>query len=167
MNMHFLVSLYRQVFKKKVDLEFFTKKYATRNWGAEYIGFIAFTRENLPASFYGVIPCVVLIESEEILAAQSADTMTHENHRNRGLFVQLALKTYELAKEEKIKFIFGFPNKNSYPGFVKLNWQFASERLKLFTLQASQFPYVKVFFRIRVLRVIYNQLINLLLSDET
>ena len=135
--------------------------------GVEHIGFLAFAQDNSPAAFYGVIPCIVQIELTDILTAQSADTMTHENHRNRGLFIQLALKTYELAKENKIKFIFGFPNQNSYPGFVKLGWQFAPEQLKLFTLHATELPYAKVFFKIKVFAVIYNQLIKLFLSHRS
>jgi hypothetical protein len=165
-NIHLLAPLYFQVFKKKVHPAFFIKKYSTGNWGVEHIGFIAFTKENLPAAFYGVIPCTLLIESLEVLAAQSADTMTHENHRNRGLFIQLALKTYELARENNIKFIFGFPNQNSYPGLVKLNWQFSRERLKLFKMKASRFPFAKIFLRIEALSIMYKKAAKRFLSNE-
>ena len=46
-------------------------------------------------------------------------------HRKKGLFIRLVKKTHQLAKDEGIRVIFGFPNKNSYPGFKnKLNWIF-------------------------------------------
>lgn len=62
-------------------------------------------------------------KGKQCLAAQSGDTMTHPAHGGKGLFTTLAKMTYELAKQEGIQFIFGFPNENSYPGFVKrLNW---------------------------------------------
>jgi hypothetical protein len=166
-NMPLLVQLYQQVFKKKATVEFFRKKYATKSFGAEHIGYLAFDKNNFPAAFYGVIPCLFQIGSKDILAAQSADTMTHENHRNRGLFVQLAQKTYELAKANNIKFIFGFPNENSYRGLIKLEWHFVPEKLKLFTLKASWLPYAKVLFKSKLLSNIYHQLTKFLLSDKT
>ncbi|MCA1324321.1 GNAT family N-acetyltransferase [Herbaspirillum sp. alder98] len=101
------------------------KKYDTRAFGAENLGYLAYKQgEKIAAAYYGVFPMRVMLAGKEVLAAQSGDTMTHPDHRGKGLFIALARKTYALAAEEGVKFVFGFPNSNSYPGFVKkLAWQ--------------------------------------------
>jgi hypothetical protein len=48
--------------------------------------------------------------------------MTHSKHRRRNLFYLAGRKTYELAASEGIAFVFGFPNRNSYRGLLKLGW---------------------------------------------
>jgi GNAT superfamily N-acetyltransferase len=107
------------------DEEQLRRKYDTRGFGAENIGYLAYKHgDKAAAAYYGVFPLRVMLDDREILAAQSGDTMTHPNHRGKGLFIALARKTYELAEQEGVKFVFGFPNSNSYPGFVnKLGWQ--------------------------------------------
>jgi len=95
----------------------------TTAWGKKYIAYIAYSRETRePAAFYGVFPCFVEYNGRQFLAAQSGSTMTHSEHRKRGLFYRTGLKTFELARAEGIHFVFGFPNPFSYPGLMKLGW---------------------------------------------
>ena len=57
---------------------------------------------------------------EEVLSiSQSVDTFSSTDFRNQGIFVGLASIAYEMARNENICGIFGFPNTHSYPGFVK------------------------------------------------
>jgi len=87
------------------------------------IGFIAYDENNAPVAFYGVYPCTMIYRGKRFLVAQSGDTMTLPEHQGKGLFTQLAKLTYEACKFEGIHLVFGFPNENSYPGFVKrLGW---------------------------------------------
>jgi hypothetical protein len=164
-NIKHLVVLYDLVFHKKVSVDFLRRKYNTKNSGASYIGYIAFSG-NAPAAFYGVLPCLMNVNGETMLAAQSADTMTHPGHRKKGLFQYLAQKTYALAKENGIRFIFGFPNQNSYPGFVKLNWQFQPEPLKLFMIRASSLPYAKAVHKVKLLSKFYYRLLDFFISGN-
>ncbi len=95
----------------------------TAAFGAKHIGYIAYEKDSgNPAAFYGVFPSRVEYEKVTYLAAQSGSTMTHPDHRKRGLFYETAKKTFDLAKSEGIRFIFGFPNDSSFPGFKKLGW---------------------------------------------
>lgn len=107
------------------DISQFNVKFATEDHGASFVGFIAHHKVTCePAGYYGVFPVRVKLDGQHILAAQSGDTVTHPNHRGKGLFIQLAQMTYELAKECGISFVFGYPNSSSYPGFVeKLGWE--------------------------------------------
>jgi len=116
--------LFLSAFDAEIDFKTFQKKYDTKNLGHEIIGFLAvhkITKE--PSAYYGVFPVKALINGKEVLIAQSGDTMTHKNHRKKGLFVHLAKITFDECCNRGIQFIFGLPNKNSYHGFVnKLDW---------------------------------------------
>ena len=163
-NIGRLVYLYKEVFNQKITVNFLLQKYDTKIFGTEFIGFIALTQSNLPMAFYGVIPCLVQWEGKVILAAQSSDTMTHPNFQRQGLFHTLAMKTYALAKENGIQFIFGFPNQNSYPGFVKLQWQFTTNALQLFKLNTGIPGFGKLMSRIPILKQVYNQYVRRMLG---
>jgi GNAT superfamily N-acetyltransferase len=118
-------TLYRICFHYEVDLKEIALKYDTSLFGCSDIGFLAFDQNDKPAAYYGVFPMILKYNNEQILVAQSGDTMTAPQHQKKGLFVQLARKTYEYAKKVGIQFVFGFPNENSFPGFEKkLSWIF-------------------------------------------
>jgi hypothetical protein len=116
-NLHLLDTLYLDVYKKRVPRVYFRKKYDTGFTGARHIGYFACDGKR-PVAFYGVVPVLMSMSGKTVLAAQSCDTMTAPDHRNRGLFTELAEKTFALAAAEGITFVFGFPNEASYPGFI-------------------------------------------------
>lgn len=120
-----LAGLYKNAFNVNIDVEAIRKRFNTTPLGAPHIGFIAIHSEsNELAAYYGVYPVKLIYKDQTILAAQSGDTMTHSQHRLRGLFIQLARLTFEECRATGIRLIFGFPNDNSLPGFInKLNWQ--------------------------------------------
>lgn len=118
-----LVLLYEKSFGKKTDLQTIKAKFNTGCFGLDYIGFIAYSEKKEPSGFYGVFPCMAEYDGKQVVVAQSGHTMTHPKHRGKGLFTKLAKVTYELCKEQGVHAVFGFPNVNSYPGFVKkLDW---------------------------------------------
>jgi GNAT superfamily N-acetyltransferase len=111
------------IFGNDTTDSFLPNKFNTSEFGASPIGFIAYDENNHPVAFYGVYPCKIEFREKSFLVAQSGDTMTHPEHQGKGLFTQLAKLTYEACKSEDIHLVFGFPNENSYPGFVKrLGW---------------------------------------------
>lgn len=71
------------------------------------------------AGHYAVIEQMFINNGIEVKLAQSLDTFTSADYRRQGIFVELANKTYERAQRDGVAAIFGFPNGNSYPGFVK------------------------------------------------
>lgn len=160
-----LANLYNLCFRKNISPDWFRQKYDTDNLGVKYIGFLALD-QNKVAAFYGVIPCLVALEGQDILAAQSADTMTHPDHRNKGLFFTLARKTYELAGELNIRFLFGFPNQHSLPGAVKLGWDFSLPPMKLFQLKLRSLPYARLIFKSKLLSQVYLNVTRLTLGSD-
>lgn len=61
---------------------------------------------------------------QEICAGQSCDTMVRDDQRGKGLFVRMAEENYRYAAGKGLKAVFGFPNRASYPGFMRrLGWE--------------------------------------------
>jgi hypothetical protein len=141
-----LVDLNRIFFETKgsgYDINYLRKKFDTSFSGISYVGYLAYSETGEPAAFYGVFPCLMEQNGKKFLVAQSGDTITHINHQKKGLFIELARRTYELCAELSIKLVFGFPNENSYPGFIrKLNWidfgNFESLHIKLNNLPVKR-----------------------------
>jgi Acetyltransferase (GNAT) domain len=119
-----LITIAQSAFGVQLNENTLRRKFNTQFTGLAYLGMIARDDANFPSAYYGVFPVKVLVENQPYLVAQSGDTMTHKAHQGKGLFVKLAKETYKLAAENGIQVVFGFPNSNSYPGFVKkLDWK--------------------------------------------
>lgn len=132
--------LYRRSFGMNKTIEEIEKKYNTDSWDYRNLGFLAKDERDDNAAYYGAFPIKMIIDGKEVLVAQSGDTMTAPEHQKKGLFVELAKKTYELAKNEGFAFVFGWPNENSYPGFKKkLDWVFTGN-MKDFKINNKVFP---------------------------
>ena len=139
-----------------VDARHYARKYDTAYTGIVYAGFIAYDQLDGPVAYYGVIPCFIRQGRETVLAAQSADTMTHPAHRGKGLFVELSHKTFGLCRSLGIRLLFGFPNEHSYHGAVnKLGWQ-PVHTMSCFTVRVNSFPLATACFRRRFLKKLYH-----------
>lgn len=143
-NIDDLSALHQAVYQRRPAAGYFANKYDTGYTGAKYIGYLAYNQLKQPVAFYGVIPTLLWYGDKRVLAAQSADTMTHPGYRNLGLFTRLANHAYTLCKLEGIGLVFGFPNQNSLPGFMnKLNWQF-TEVMERFEVPVKTLPLEKI-----------------------
>ena len=155
-NLCDLAKLYTAVYNRVSLPGYFERKYNTAYTNIEHTGFIAYNNQKLPIAFYGVIPCFMQCNGEQVLAAQSVDTMTHPDYRNKGLFVELASRTFELCSQVGIKLLFGFPNQNSLPGFInKLDWQMA-ERMDCFVIPVKTLPAEKLAIKFPSLKKLYS-----------
>lgn len=73
--------------------------------------------------FYTGLPTKIRVGREIITGIQSMDTLTHPSYQRQGVFVTLAEACYKAAQGRGFEIIYGFPNPNSYPGFVnRLNF---------------------------------------------
>ena len=156
--------LHRNAFKENPVANYYRKKLDTAYLKVSHLGFLAYTEDGKPAAFYGVYPCLMEYKNQLCLAAQSGDTMTDPAHGGKGLFTTLAKMTYDLAKNEGVEFIFGFPNKNSYPGFIKkLNWQF-TDNMRDYQLRVPTLPLAAVAKKIRFVSPLYLAYTRFILS---
>jgi hypothetical protein len=163
-NLKDLILLFKNAFNKTITIEYLNKKYNTDDYGLKYVGFIAYANDNTPAAYYGVFPVKVRYKNKEYLCAQSGDTMTHSEHRGKQLFTKLATETYNFAAKNGVQFVFGFPNNNSYPGFVKyLNWKCDSKMSK-FEFKVLTLPLNAIAKKFKFISPVYNLYLKLILS---
>ncbi|HEY4287544.1 MAG TPA: GNAT family N-acetyltransferase [Puia sp.] len=164
-NLGDLDRLYHAVYGEQRQPPDFSKKYATSWTGAEYLGYFAYDHENIPAAYYGVMPCLLTFNNQLLLAAQSGDTMTHPAHRGKGLFVRLGNMTIELCRQEKLRLLFGFPNQNSYSGAQKFGWA-VTEHLDCFTIPVTTFPLPGLSKRLAFLSGLYTKYAAAILKNN-
>lgn len=158
-----LIPIFKSSFSMSPNIESIRKKFDTQYLGTKNVGFLAYSASDEPAGFYGVYPVKLRIGNSIILGCQSGDTMVHKNHQGKGLFINLALKTYELCKELGIKGVFGFPSDTSYAGFTKkLNWKHNDNILK-YEIIIPTLPISEFFYRLPKLRRVFQGWFNIIL----
>jgi len=157
--------LYTEVYGSAPAIDYFLKKYDTAYTGVENVGFIAYNTDNMPVAYYGVIPCFIQYGNKIMLAAQSADTMTHPRHRYKGMFVELSNMTFDLCRQLDILILFGFPNQNSYHGAVnKLGWKMTGT-MTCFTIPVKTLPLESLSKKINIFNKLY-KLYNSFILDK-
>lgn len=77
---------------------------------------------------YAVISTPLVLDGEKVMGCQSVDTMTHPDYRRQNMSVTLARACYAEAERRGFRLVYGVPNANSYPMFMKhLDWVHADE----------------------------------------
>lgn len=82
------------------------------------ISFNAFLGDQIVAH-YACIPIKMKIDGIIRLGLLDMATVTHPEHRGKGLFKRLATLTYDYAKKQGYEFVVGVANANSFPGYMK------------------------------------------------
>ena len=165
-NLADVAKLHAAVYGTAPAIDHFPKKYNTEYAGVENVGFVAYNKEGLPVAYYGVIPCFIQYGNKIILAAQSADTMTHPAHRYKGMFVELSNMTFDLCRELDILLVFGFPNQNSYHGAInKLGWQMTGT-MACFVIPVKSLPLESLSKKIIFLKKLYRRYANYILGKK-
>ena len=119
---HQILSLYKQVNDRDLGLDFWKWRYAENPFGTGVIKLL-FDEDEL-IGHYAVVPVNIQVEDVPVRAVFSMNTITHPDYGRQGIFTYLARETYKECQMRGFKFVYGFPNKNSYHGFTKrLHWQ--------------------------------------------
>lgn len=116
-----ILGLYKLVFGTEISDEYWLWKYK-RNAAGPALIVVAEAEQGIVGQ-YALLPRLLKIGDKVCSAGLSVDTMVHPDYQGQGIFVTLAKETYNLAARKEIRFIYGFPNGNSYHGFItKLGW---------------------------------------------
>lgn len=70
-------------------------------------------------AFYAVVPIPVICRGTSVVGSLSLQTLTHSDFRGQGLFPRCAEIVYNELKKTGVALTYGFPNQNSYRGFVQ------------------------------------------------
>lgn len=91
------------------------------------ISFNAFYGDALVAH-YACVPVKMRIEDRVVNGLLDMATVTHPDHRGKGLFKTLAKTTYEYAAKHGFEYVVGVANANSFPGYMKyFNFTFVAQ----------------------------------------
>jgi GNAT superfamily N-acetyltransferase len=112
-------ALFRACFPNAVHLgEPYLRWLYRDNPDGEVIGFDAFEGDRL-AAHYACIPVTMEAFGREVRGMLSLNTATHPDFQGKGLFTQLAARTYELGQQKGLEAVYGIANANSTPGFIR------------------------------------------------
>ena len=102
------------VFGKELGRDYFNNKFENNIYGPSIIviGYIG----NEPVA----ADALWRNDINGLIAYQSSDTAVLDKCRGKGVFKKLV--TAKLSAVEEDAIIYGFPNKNSFPGFLKMGW---------------------------------------------
>lgn len=75
----------------------------------------------IPVGMNAFMGAYLKYKKEIYYILQSCDTAVLESQRGKKIFSKIVTK--EEQTEGESYFIFGFPNQNSYPGFIKMGWK--------------------------------------------
>lgn len=73
----------------------------------------------------GLIPVEIWESGMPTLAWMSCDTATHPDYQGQGLFKKCVSALEDTIPSDAL--LFGFPNLNSMPGFIKMGWKCLAE----------------------------------------
>jgi hypothetical protein len=74
------------------------------------------------AAHYGLIRRRFAVSGQLTVGSLSLDTVTHPDYRGQSLFPTLARQIYGDLAQDSVCLTYGFPNKNSIRGFLRLGW---------------------------------------------
>lgn len=108
--------LYERIFARPFDESIWRWQFER---AIENRGYIVFAEHGSTlVGQYATIPVRMHIRGKKTLGALSLDTMTHPEYRKQGIFVALAKEVYGRTQSFGVALVFGFPNDNSFHGFV-------------------------------------------------
>lgn len=117
-DLNSIAKLYQKIYpSRKKSLTYFSYRFLMTTYGKPIIYLMGY--ENQIVGLYAVHPVHLMIKNKPVLCGFTYLTMTDPDHSGKGIMTKLALKTFDEVKVRKYNFIYGFPNSNSYPGFVK------------------------------------------------
>jgi GNAT superfamily N-acetyltransferase len=104
---------------------------------------VGLAKENGSDRIVGVLwlmPLRIQVGKEVMLGSQSMYALVHPDYRRQGIFGTLVGFCDDKGQQMGYRFSYGFPNPNSYPGFVgRLGWtELGEARLFLRPLNASR-----------------------------
>ena len=115
--------LFSECFNKELNENIWTWSYLDNVCGSPIVS-LCYNEQGKLVGHYAVIPISLQSLNPNHKFMLSMTTMVDKDVRRYGLFVKQAKLVYEEARKSGYSYIYGFPNKNSLPGFRKrLGWK--------------------------------------------
>src|SRR5664280_921407 len=116
-----IATLFRYSFDRDLDFDDWRWFYVDNPAGPAYVS-LFYEHDHL-LGHYAVVPSLLSHRGQQVIGYRSMTTMVHPDGRGRGLFTELANRTYAMLLQDGAPLVYGFPNGNSAHGFAKyLDW---------------------------------------------
>jgi len=146
-NLEELINLSKTYYNEGdiISKDYLTWQYLNNPTGKPFLFVSRETKENELAGQYLVLPIKFIVQSKTIIGTLSLNTLTSPKFQGKGLFTKMAKETYKDCTINNALFTIGFPNPQSYPGFVrKLDFKHLGD----IPLLIKPLKYGKIFFSI-------------------
>ncbi len=138
--------LFKNVFNKKVTIDYLSAKYNTNYVGVSFLCTIAFDGDQ-PVAFYGALPQRFIGKTGSFLIAHACDSFTLKEYQGKGIHFQLAQLAYQLMKQHQVKMVYAFHSENTFHSTKKLGW-LSHTHLQRFHVYIKTIPQSKVYRKI-------------------
>lgn len=107
----------------------YPRTWAEVEWAYSAVGgsqpFVTFAEAGeTTAGMYASLPARFIVQGREVMAAHAIDLMVDSRFRGAGLFTKLARQVFSDLSVDGMPFVYGFPNGNAFPGYIKhLQWR--------------------------------------------
>jgi hypothetical protein len=119
-----VLELFTLVFGKARSLEHWHWQFRDNPYGGPFVSTVRRATDGLVVASYSVMPLQLNFAGRAVRACQSVDTAVHPEFRGQRMFEKTASDCYRWCADEGLQAVVGFPNANSYPGFVRsLDWK--------------------------------------------
>ena len=120
-------AVFSEVFNTDMTYEMFFHKHVDNPNMVEQISTLVNYQGDTPAGTNSFMGDILLLGDKTLSAVQSCDTAVKDNFRGKHIFLNLIQEAIEYCQNNGIDMMYGFPNHNSYPGFIKLGFHDVGE----------------------------------------
>lgn len=110
--------------KKPKDIGWFMWKFRDNPFGKTILACVEEKGQIIGCVAYGIQP--FLLKGVKIKGALAFENFVHPSYQGRGIFKKLIAMCEVECRSQNINVLFVFPNRNSLPGYKKMEWKILS-----------------------------------------
>lgn len=109
--------LFESVFEKPRSIDLLHRQYEQNPFGYAWMSMIVDDGRIVGLNSY--VPSYYLYNGEKLVFANSIDSMVEKPYRDFFNFNDMVRSAYKVMAMDGVTFVYGYPNDNSYPVFIK------------------------------------------------
>ncbi len=127
------VQLFNETFNMNATPNSWRRKHLNNPLGdGKHIQVFAAFCDGELAGINGFVPMEYTYKGETYRVIQSCDTAVDPKFRGKGVFTRIINAAEDYYRSQGYTALVGFPNNNSYHGFIKMKWQDVHHTMKYF-----------------------------------
>lgn len=111
-----ILSLFNEIYSASREGSYWKWQFMDNPWGESVI--VVAEENSTIIGQCALVPTMIITKDGEVLAGHSIDTMVSKEFRGKGIYEEMAKKSYELAIQKGIKLRIGFPTNQALRGLL-------------------------------------------------